>query len=82
MKLTIKSANEKYLSDNDYQDFLTIEIDGKKEFHVYEGAPEDATLYRDFADCNLVPELMRKAYEAGKNGEDFTIEKIKSDNIS
>lgn len=36
--------------------------------------PEDANLERDLNFVYEIPEMLRKAYEAGKNGEDFVIE--------
>lgn len=41
--------------------------------------PEDATLYRDLSFVYSIPDMLEEAYEAGKNGEDFTIEYIKGE---
>lgn len=38
--------------------------------------PEDATIERDLVSCSDVARYMEKAYQAGKNGEDFSIETI------
>lgn len=35
--------------------------------------PEDATIERDLVSCNDILEYMKLAYEAGKNGEPFTV---------
>ena len=34
-----------------------------------EGEPEDANMGRDFADIVNIDDLVKMAYEAGKNGE-------------
>ena len=36
--------------------------------------PEDNSHYRDHRDVRRLPEFIRAAYEAGKRGEDLTIE--------
>lgn len=53
---------------------LEIEVDGKMVFLVCDGEPEDSNLQRDFSDCYKVIDLMLMAYNAGKNGEEFTLE--------
>ena len=57
-------------TDDDYRQSLTIEVDGKQEFAVSDGEPEDSNLARDFSDCFSVVDLMKMAYDAGKNGEE------------
>jgi hypothetical protein len=54
---------------------LEIVINNTTKFKVgnYD-SPEDNTLSRNFSDCYDIPELLRKAYEAGKNGEEFVVE--------
>lgn len=44
------------------------------ELHFSEGEPEDATLLRDYRDCYRIPAMMLLAHEAGKRGEDLTVE--------
>lgn len=60
--------------DYEYEN-LEIVIDDKFKFSVCNSndSMEDATLSRNFADCHDIPALLRKAYEAGKNGEEFTV---------
>lgn len=36
--------------------------------------PEDAIIGRSLVSCATIIDYMRKAYEAGKNGEDFKVE--------
>lgn len=81
MKIVTKTFSEKGLENFDYRSYLAIEVDGKMEVEFLDGEPEDANLSRDFGDCYLIPSLMRKAYEAGKNGESFELEEIKIDDL-
>lgn len=56
---------------------LEIVLDDKTKFSVCSGdSPEDNNLMRNFSDCYDIPELLRKAYLAGKNGEELEIEYI------
>jgi len=73
LKVKVISLNEEALENRDYRDILAIEINGQCKFEVYDGEPEDANLSRDFNSCWKIPKLMKSAYEAGKNGEEFTI---------
>jgi len=40
---------------------------------------EDASIERSLVGCSIVAEFMKKAYEAGKNGEDFNIVTVEKD---
>lgn len=54
---------------------LEIEVNGKSAVWanpLYD-CPEDATLERDMSFVYEIPDLMRQAYEAGKNGEPFVV---------
>ena len=73
------SLTDKGRERRDWRDMLTIEVDGKTVFDVWDGEPEDANLRRDFSDCVKIPELMEMAYAAGKAGESFIVEKVKLD---
>ena len=70
MKVIFRTSQD----DFDYGQTLSIEIDGKEVFSVYDGEPEDNNLSRNFNDCFIIDDLLRKAYEAGKNGEPLEIE--------
>lgn len=63
------------------QTSLVIKIDNKQVFSVNElcECPEDATFGRELSDCNNIPELLRKAYEAGRTGDTFEVEYIEED---
>ena len=63
-------------TDDDYRQTLTIEVDGKGIFGVGDGEPEDSNLSRDFSDCFSITDLMKMAYDAGKNGEEWEYELI------
>lgn len=81
MKIKETTLSEKGLNDNDYRNFLKIEVDGKAEVSFYDGEPEDANLSRDFSDCHAITVLMQKAFEAGKNGEEFDLECVEADEL-
>lgn len=76
MKVTQKTRNDKALEKRDYRNSMEILVNNKICFNVYDGEPEDSNLSRDFNDCFRITELMRLAYEAGKLGEEFTVEKL------
>jgi hypothetical protein len=63
------------------QTSLCVKIDGKRVFGINElcECPEDATFERDLSDCNNIPELLKRAYEAGKAGDFFEIEYVQED---
>jgi hypothetical protein len=52
-----------------------MEVDGKSVFGVsnLSECPEDARIGRDLTDSGDVIKLMKMAYDAGKNGEDFEV---------
>jgi len=81
MKVTLKSLTDKGRERRDYGDIIEIYIDGKYKFGVYDGEPEDNNLSRNFNNCWRIPKLMREAYKAGKNGEEFIFEEIELDEI-
>jgi len=81
MKVEVISLTDKVIEDREYRDRLVIKIDGKNEFHVSDGEPEDARLGRDFSDCWKIPELMTMAHEAGAKGEAIEIVITKVDEI-
>lgn len=61
-------------SNYEYDSFVLIAENDRGEmqrFSMGTGEPEDMSLSRDLSDALDVPDLMRMAYEAGKNGEDF-----------
>jgi len=81
MNITLKSLTDKGQERRDYRDIIEIHINGKYEFGVHDGEPEDNNLSRNFNDCWGIPHLMREAYKAGKNGDVFIFEKVELDDI-
>ena len=76
MKLEI--TNVEFLCDNDpfeRVEILKIETDDLI-LDFDDGAPEENLLKKGFGDVYLIEELIKKAYEAGKNGEDLELTKI------
>ena len=67
----------KLIHSKDWNDMASVEIavDGGFEISAYPlcECPEDATLERDLGFVYDIPELMKRAYEAGKRGEDFSV---------
>ena len=81
MKIEMKTRSDKRLEDYEYSQCVIIEIDGLEVFSVYDGDPEDSNLSRNFNPVFGIPELMLKAYLAGKHGKYFNIIRSKSDDI-
>ena len=65
----------------DFRSAVVITVDEKEEFSVHDGEPEDSNIGRDFSDVMKIPYLMELAYNAGKNGEEFTVDKSESDDL-
>ena len=59
---------------DDWRYSLDIVVDGESVFSVGDGEPEDNSLSRNFNDCYNIVALMRRAFEAGKRGEEFIFE--------
>ena len=81
MKVSVTTLTDFAIKQRDYQEVLEIHINGKSCFSVSDGEPEDANLSRDFNDCWNIPELMKEAFEAGKNGEEFEIKNLQVDEL-
>jgi hypothetical protein len=73
MTIKVLSRSPERLEDYDYREALEIHVDGVKTMSFHDGEPEDASLARDFGDVYSIPALLKKAYEAGVNGEEFVI---------
>lgn len=81
MKVLVITRSEEEVERCDYRDAYEIKINGKRVFKARDGEPEDNSLGRDFSDIYNIPDLMKIAYEAGKNGEEFEIEYEETDTI-
>ncbi|AGI11910.1 hypothetical protein PQE71_gp178 [Bacillus phage Izhevsk] len=71
------------VSNDMRQQMLEIIIDNVTKFSVHsdEQYPEDNRLSDNFEDCYDIPALLRKAWEAGKNGEDFKVEYVREEDF-
>lgn len=62
-----------------HNDFLTIKIDGKVVFNVFDGEPEDNTLSTNFLDCYNIPKLLKRAFTAGKLDGELILKDVEVD---
>lgn len=76
MTVVTKSPTDEWSNKHDWRQFFEVWVDGKCVCDFYDGEPEDASISRDFNDVLKIPKLMQIAYEAGKNGEEFSVENI------
>ena len=62
-------------SGEDYDASVTLQINGKDQIHVCNlgECPEDANVVRGLNFIYDIPSMMKRAYEAGKAGEEFEI---------
>ncbi len=69
--------------EDGYEDraWLEISIDGEEIFSIGSGEPEDMSLGRDLKSAWNVLPMMRLAYQAGKNGEPFTVTETKTNEL-
>ncbi len=81
MQVIVITLTEKESERRDYCEAMVIEIDGERVFKVHDGEPEDNNICRNFNDVYNVPEMLKKAYTAGKNGEDLEIINKESEEI-
>ena len=69
----------------DYREIYRFDVNiktknGKSSVSFGNGEPEDMTLNRDLNCAYSIPDMVKLAYEAGKNGEELIIEELISDN--
>lgn len=71
----MKIRIEEWIDENEFQNEILF-INGKteKEFRPLINTPELAVLEKELISAAEIAYLMEKAYNAGRNGEDFTIE--------
>lgn len=72
---------EHYPDEEDWGQYAGVSTqittnEGTQSVGFYGGEPEDMTLDRDLSDAWNVVELLKLAYNAGKNGEELEIEQI------
>lgn len=76
MEIIEKNSSEKSMFDNDGRSRYKIFVNGKERISANDyGEPEDNSLGRDLNFVFSIVELMEEAYNAGKNGEEFTVNK-------
>ena len=64
---------EETFDDGEYG-LYRIKVNGKERIRAGNGGePEDNVLYRDLSFVYDIVKLMREAFEAGKNGEEFIV---------
>ena len=81
MKIEMFELTDEEIEARDYRAALAIAVNDEIKFHVHDGEPEDSNLGRDFCDCWGVVDLMKMAYDAGKQGEDLDIVYTKGDSV-
>lgn len=72
--MKIIEKHQFYNSDHDDASHVEIELitdEGKYNLSLGESEPEDNYLFRDLNDVYFISDLINKAYEAGKRGEEF-----------
>jgi hypothetical protein len=68
------------VTERDYNVRHVLDINqGKRKFYIHDlcECPEDAIIGRDLIDGQDLIDVMKMAYEAGKNGELLEIEEVK-----
>ena len=78
--ITTTTRTQENIEDCGFRDRLQItsNTDGLESIqllNVMDDEPEDSNLGRSFGDCYSIAGLMQSAYEAGKNGEEWTFKK-------
>lgn len=68
---------DKYNEDTgcgSYKIIVETNNGSRNDISFYDGEPEDNTLGRNFNDVYSIPDLLKIAYEAGKNGEEWELD--------
>lgn len=66
-------TEEMYVYDNEDKQV------GSEYVYPLHECPEDACIERDLLSCSTIIDYMKLAYEAGKNGEELTIEEFEAE---
>lgn len=74
MKIRVLTPKKEDVEKLGLYRYIEIEVDGSRDLSFLEGEPEDATFERDLSDCKRIPEILKKAYEAGVRREGLIIE--------
>ena len=78
MLVKIRYSGETDDPGPEYEHSCDVLVDGEEIAAGYNMAdcPEDANLGRELAFVFGLPDVLRRAYEAGKRGEPFSIERV------
>lgn len=81
MKIFIHFPSDKIVEERNGRSYFKIykNDDKSRLFSVHDGESEDNSLNRNFSNVYEIPNLMKMAYEAGKNGEEFEIVDIEDE---
>lgn len=77
--MKIIETHEFYNSDHEGASQINIDLTtnlGTESISIGEGEKEDMYLFRDLSDAYSIADMLKSAYKAGKNGEDFEYEFI------
>lgn len=80
MIVEIKFSGDKYDPGDEYQEYCEICVDDDEIVSLgnMSECPEDANLGRSFEFIYHLPDILKAAYEAGKNGEPFEIKEFEN----
>ena len=84
MKVTILNRDTETWEKRDYKHALHIYVSSESEdvcMKFRDGEPEDNNISRNFSDIFLIKDLIKIAYNAGKNGEELEIIEKEIDEI-
>lgn len=81
MKVLITTLTDEEVEERDYRDALSIKMNEDTVFTACDGEPEDNNLSRNFSDCYNIEDIIKRSFEAGKNGETLEIEHIQSEDV-
>ncbi|MBG9773027.1 hypothetical protein [Brevibacillus laterosporus] len=76
MKITIGTFSEEQLIERDFLDGYELRVDGHLMISMYDGEWEDNNLSRNFSDVHKIEDVIKLAFEAGKNGEELLFDYV------
>lgn len=78
MEVKIVFSGKPYDPGEEYEADCEVHVNGKMVARVcnFSEMPEDANLGRALGFVYCLPDVLKSAYEAGRNGEDFTVQEI------
>ena len=80
MKVRVTFSGAKNDAGMEYEARCDVSVDGACIAHGGNDSdcPEDANMGRNYRFVYSIPEALRKAHEAGKNGEPFELEELEN----